>query len=66
MSDSTTVMAYIKYRGGTVSRVMCSLAQEIMAWTELHLVTLCARYVLGKNIILADQLSHPDQILPTE
>ena len=26
-------------QGGTVARVMCSLVQEIMTWTELHLVT---------------------------
>ena len=46
--------------------MMCSPAQEIMAWTELHLVTLSARYIPGRNNIIVDQLSHPDQVLPTE
>ena len=66
MSDANTVVAYVKKRGSTVSRVMYSLAQEVVAWTELHLVTLSVRYVLGKNIILTDQMSCPDQVLPTE
>ena len=38
----------------------------IVSWTELHLVTLSARYIPGKGNILAEQLSSPDQILPTE
>ena len=66
MSKNAIEVAYLKKQGGTISRVMCSLAQEIMPWTELHLVTLSARYVLWENIILSDWLSHPDQVLPTE
>ena len=45
---------------------MCCLAQEIMAWTELHAVTLAVRYLPGKNIILVDKLNHVNQVLPTE
>ena len=58
MSDNATVVAYLKKQGGTVSRVMCSLAHEVMDWTELHSVTLSTRYILGKNI-LAEQLNRP-------
>ena len=57
MSDNTTVVAYLKKQGGILSRV---------AWSELHLVTLSARYIPGKKNILANQLSHLDQVLPTE
>ena len=35
-SNSATLVAYLKQQGGTVSKVMSSLVQEIMAWTELH------------------------------
>ena len=45
---------------------MCKLAQEIVAWLELHTVSIVAWYIPGKKNILADQLSHPDQVLPTE
>ena len=34
MSENTTVVAYLKKQGGTVSRVMCSLAQEM--WPGLN------------------------------
>ena len=61
MGNNSNVVAYLKKRGVTISRVMCSLAQ-IMAWRELHSVTLSARYIPGKTI-LADQLSHPNQVL---
>ena len=66
MSASTTLMAYLKKQGGSLSRVMCSLAQEVIAWSELYLMTLCVRYVRGKKNILAIQLSHPDQVLPAK
>ena len=65
MSDSATMMACLKKQRGSVSRVMCILAQEIMAWTELNSVTLSIRYILRKKNALADQLSHPDPILLT-
>ena len=54
MTDNTTVVAYLKKQGGTVSRVMSILAQEVMAWTELHSVTLFTRYIPGKKNILVD------------
>ena len=48
MSDNATVVALKKQRS-TVSRVMCSVAQEIVAWLELHNVTLPVRYISGKK-----------------
>ena len=37
-----------------------------MSWSELHLVILSARYIPGKNNVLADQLNYPDEVLPME
>ena len=51
---------------GTMSLGMCILTQNIIEWSELHMVSISAKYVLGKNDILADQLSYPDQVIPTE
>ena len=53
-------------RGGTVSKMLYDLAQEIVYWIELHLVAISARYILGKKNIPVAQLSYPDQVLSTE
>ena len=60
------VMVYLKKEGGTVSMTMSRLVLEVIACSELYIVTLSTRYILGKNNILADQQSHSDQVLPTE
>ena len=65
MRDSATVVAYLWNLGGAVSRVLCHMAVEVMLLTEHHSVSLAARYIPGKKNVLADQLSRPDQILPT-
>ena len=41
-------------QGGMVSRVMCSLAHEVVQWTDVHSVNLLARCIPGKKNILAD------------
>ena len=66
MSDNTSVVAYLRHQGGTVSCRLCRIASVIALLVERHLIHLQARYVSGKKNILADQLSHPDQILPAE
>ena len=45
---------------------MCSLAQEFIEWAKLNLITITVRYIPRKNNIVADQLSRPDWVLPTE
>ena len=45
MNGSVTVMSYLNIQGDTISRDMCSLAQEIVAWLELCLVTILARCI---------------------
>ena len=57
--------AYLKKQGGTVSSVICSWVQGIVAWSELHWVTLSGRYITGRNT-LANQWSCPDPVLPTK
>ena len=51
--------------GGMVSLYLCRLDEEIV-WLKLHMVTTLAGYILRKRIILLDQVSPPDQVLPTE
>ena len=64
LSDSTTVITYPKREGGTVSKALCDLAQEIVLWTELHSVILSERYIAGRKNVLVDQLSRPDCFVP--
>ena len=65
MSNNALVVVYFRHQGGTVSRV-CRMAAKIVLWTKRHLVFLVARYIPGRKNVLADQLSRPDQVLPTE
>ena len=66
MSNNATVVAYLQHQGGTVSRVLCCMAAEVVLWTERHSLSLTATYIPGKKNVMADQLSHPDQVLPME
>ena len=55
----------LKKRGHHFKGIV-QLAQEIILWREVHSGILSARYFLGKKHVLADQLSRPNQVLPTE
>ena len=44
-SDSSTVVAYLKKQGGTISWDICRLDQEIIDCSELHMVCFMARYI---------------------
>ena len=57
MSDNATVVTYLRNQGGTVSRVVCHMAAEVVLWTERHSVSLLARYIPGRKNVLVDQLS---------
>ena len=65
-SDNTTALAYLKNQGGTRSAVLNRTAQELLRWTELHSVTLLPQFIMGRNNVLADSLSRPNQILGSE
>ena len=66
MCDNSTVVAYVNKQGGTVSHSLCSLASQLLRWTESLDVHLDARYLPGQSNVLADLLSHRDQVIGTE
>ena len=66
MCDNTTVVAYVNKQGGTVSRALCLLTSRLLRWTESFDVHLDARYLPGKNTVLADVLSRRGQVVGTE
>ena len=65
MSNNATMVVYLTIEGGMIFLDICRLAQEIIAWSELHMVTISARCIPRKNI-LVDQLSFQDQVLLRE
>ena len=66
MCDNSTVVSYVNKQGGTVSRSLCSLASQLLRWTEILDVHLDARYLPGQSNVLADLLSRWDQVIGTE
>ena len=66
MCDNSMVLAYINKQGGTVSRSLWLLASQLLRWSESLDVHLDARYLPGQTNVLADLLSHRDQVIGTE
>ena len=60
MSDSITVLVYFKEERVMVSIDICRLAQEAIAWSELHMVSIIVGCILGNKNIITSQLSHPN------
>ena len=59
-------MAYVNKQGGTVSCSLCSLASQLLRWTESLNIHLDAWYLPGQSSVLADLLRHRDQVIGTE
>ena len=45
LMSNVTVIAYLRKQWGTVLRVVCDLAHEVVLWTEILSVNLKARYI---------------------
>ena len=61
-SDNSTALAYLRKQGGTRSPVLNSIAQRILRWPETIELVLTPQFIQGKNNILADSLSRPNQV----
>ena len=64
--DNTTAVAYLRKQGGTRSPVLNSIAQRILHWAESLQIILAPPFIMGKNIVLADSLSRPNQVQGSE
>ena len=64
--DNTTALSYLRRAGGTTSAELSQKAEELLIWAHHQGLTLSVSFVPGRLNVLADQLSRPDQILPTE
>ena len=57
MSDNTTVVGYIRNKGGTKSDQLNQLTSRLLRWSEDHGINLLARHIPGSRNTLADALS---------
>ena len=65
-ADNTTALAYLRHQGGTRSAILNQTAQDLLRWAEIHSVTLLPQFIMGRNNVLVDALSRPNQILGAE
>ena len=65
-SNNSSVVAYLKKQGGTHSPSLCMLVWELLYWCHHRNIHIQVRHIPGKLNVLADSLSSPDRILPTE
>ena len=65
-SDNTTAVAYLRHQGGTLSPALNEIAQRILRWAEREEVTISPQFVPGKNSVVADAFSRPNQVVGTE
>ena len=64
VSDNATTVTYMKKQGGTRSRVLLRLTQELYNWLEEWQITIRSRHIPGRLNVLADALSREGQIIP--
>ena len=65
-ADNSTAMAYLRNARDTLSPALNTITQRILLWSELHHVRLASQFIMGRHNVLADSLSHPDQIQGSE
>ena len=65
-ADNSTAISYLRNQGGTRSPLLNSIAQRILSWAELLPVVLAPQFLMGRNNVLADSPSRPNQILESE
>ena len=57
VTDNSTVVAYIRRQGGTRSKTLLNLTQQIFKWAVAHKIDLQCRHIPGKLNVFADSLS---------
>lgn len=65
LSDSSTVVAYLRNQGGTHSRRLCLLAMDVLLFCDAAGILISVRHIPGRLNVLADGLSR-SQSLPSE
>ena len=61
-ADNSTAVAYLRKQGSTRSPLLNPIGQRILLWAESLPVVLVPQFIMGRNNVLADFLSRPNQI----
>ena len=64
--NNSIAVAYLRKQGGTRSPLLNSIAQMILRWAESLPLVLAPQFIMGRNNVLADALSRPNQIQSSE
>ena len=62
-SDNTTTVAYLRRQGGTLSPALYTVAQRVLRWAEQLNIILMPQFVPGRNNVVADAVSRPNQVI---
>ena len=65
-SDNTTVLAYLRKQGGTVSHLLTQMAGDLLQLMDDWGTTLSFRHIPGRRNVLADLLSRSNQVVQSE
>ena len=65
-SDNRSVVAHINHQGGTLSPTLSTKAENLLLWAQSEGWTLSACHLAGSKNVLADLLSRPTGLIPTE
>ena len=65
-SDNSTALAYLHKQGVTRSLALNSISQRILRWAETIDLVLAPQFIQGKNNVIVDSLSHPNQVQGSE
>ena len=65
-TDNTTAVSYINKEGGMRSGSLCVLLWRLLSWCNHRNITLQVRHILGRLNVIADKLSHHNQVIQTE
>ena len=65
-SNNTTAVVYLRRQGGTLSPALNAVAQRVLRWAEQLNIILMPQFVPGRNNVVADALSRPNQVIGSE
>ena len=65
-SDNTTAVEYLRRQGGILSLALNAVAQRVLRWAVQLNIVLMPQFVLGRNSVVADALSRPNQVIGSE
>ena len=59
-------MAYLRRQGGTLAPALNAVAQHVLHWAEQLNIVLIPQFVPGRNNVVVDALSRPNQVIGSE